>query len=317
MCAEKCYYFLFFAGVVYFWQEMMQMLADCHIHMVLDGVYWKDAIARHADGAREALVRQTLARYQSLGAAYLRDGGDRWGVCELAARLAPEYGVQYASPVFPICRAGHYGGFIGWTFETFADYRALIGEVKSRGGSFVKLMISGIMDFDRYGAVTDEPMPPELLKDCIALAHDAGFAVMAHANGDAAVSAALDAGVDSIEHGAYLSKDTICQLAERGAVWVPTLVTIANLIGCGRYPDEVLRPLLECQCEAVKLAAAKGAYLAPGSDAGAYRVLHGQGMLDEWALFETLFGADAAQILARGIKIVMHRFPCRARQGCV
>lgn len=308
MRAEKWRYFLFFAGVVYFSREMMQMLADCHIHMVLDGVYWKSAIARHADGAQQALVRQTLARYQSLGTGYLRDGGDRWGVCELAAKLAPEYGVRYASPAFPICRAGHYGGFIGRTFETFADYRALIGEVRSRGGSFVKLMISGIMDFDRYGVITDEPMPRALLKDCIALAHDAGFAVMAHANGDAIVAAALSAGVDSIEHGAYLSTDTICQLAESGAVWTPTLVTIANLIGCGRYPDEVLQPLLEYQCEAVKLAAGQGAYLAPGSDAGAYRVFHGQGMLDEYALFETIFGADAAQILVRGAEKIMEKF---------
>ena len=284
------------------------MLADCHIHMVLDGVYWKDAIARHKDGVCEPFVRSTLARYQALGTGYLRDGGDRWGVCELAAKLAPEYGIRYVTPAFPICRAGHYGAFIGRTFRTFSDYRVLVGEVKTRGGHFVKLMISGIMDFDHFGVITDEPMQLELMADCISLAHDEGLSVMVHANGDAAVTAALSAGVDSVEHGAYLSDETICQLAECGCVWVPTLVTIANLVGDGRYPDTVLRPLLECQCRAVKLAAQKGAYLAPGSDAGAYRVLHGQGMLDEYALFDGLFGADAKQILTRGTKRIMQKF---------
>ena len=284
------------------------MLADCHIHMVLDGVYWKDAIARHKEGADEPFVRDTLARYQSLGAVYLRDGGDRWGVCELAARLAPEYGIRYVTPAFPICRAGHYGAFIGRTFETFSDYRALLGEVKARGGSFVKLMISGIMDFDRYGAITDEPMPPDLLADCIALAHDGGFSVMVHANGDAAVTAALAAGVDSVEHGAYLSDETVCRLAESGAVWTPTLVTIANLIGCGRYPDKVLLPLFDYQSRAIRLAAQKGANLAPGSDAGAYRVYHGQGMLDEYALLKKQLGADAEKILARGTQRIMEKF---------
>ena len=65
-------------------------MVDCHIHMVLDGVNWKDAIARHKAAPQEALIRQTLGHYQALGFSYLRDGGDRWGACDLAAKLAPE-----------------------------------------------------------------------------------------------------------------------------------------------------------------------------------------------------------------------------------
>ena len=76
-------------------------MVDCHIHMVLDGVNWKDAIARHKAAPQEALIRQTLGHYQALGFSYLRDGGDRWGVCDLAAKLAPEYGIRYRSPGFP------------------------------------------------------------------------------------------------------------------------------------------------------------------------------------------------------------------------
>jgi len=38
--------------------------ADCHMHMVLDGAYWKDAIARHSIAPDEAFIRKTLARYQ-------------------------------------------------------------------------------------------------------------------------------------------------------------------------------------------------------------------------------------------------------------
>ena len=73
-------------------------MVDCHIHMVLDGVNWKDAIARHSAAPQEGLIRKTLAHYQALGYSYLRDGGDRWGVCELSAQLAPEYGIRYRSP---------------------------------------------------------------------------------------------------------------------------------------------------------------------------------------------------------------------------
>ena len=234
-------------------------MVDCHIHMVLDGVNWKEAIARHRAAPQEAFIRETLEQYQTLGFSDLRDGGDRWGVCDLAAKLAPEYGIRYRSPGFPIYKIGHYGGFIGRGFDEFVEYRALVREARTRGAHFIKIMISGLMDFERYGVLTSEPLPPKLIRDMIACAHDEGFSVMAHANGDEAVRAALAGGVDSIEHGAYLTDETLCQLAESRAVWVPTLVTIGNLIGCGRFPDEVLKPLLAYQRNAVKKAAALGA----------------------------------------------------------
>lgn len=283
-------------------------MVDCHIHMVLDGVNWKDAIARHKAAPQEALIRQTLECYQALGFSYLRDGGDRWGVCALAAALAPEYGIRYRSPGFPIYKNGHYGSFIGRGFDSFAEYRALIRETRAHGAQFIKLMISGLMDFDHYGVLTDEPLPPELIRDMIACAHDEGFSVMAHANGDGTVCAALAGGVDSIEHGAYLTDETLCRLAESHAVWVPTLVTIGNLIGCGRFPDTVLKPLLEYQMNAVQKAAALGTKIACGSDAGAYRVLHGQGGIDERALLRRAIGEDADTVLEAGNAAIMARF---------
>ena len=187
-------------------------------------------------------------------------------------------------------------------------YKALVQEVRTEGGDFVKIMISGLMDFEHYGVLTDEPLAPGEIADMIAGAHDEGFSVMAHANGDSAVRAALLGGVDSIEHGAYLSDETLAQLAESGAVWVPTLVTIGNLIGCGRFPDTVLQPLLQYQLAAVRKAAALGAKIACGSDAGAYRVLHAQGGLDELALLRRALGPDADRIVAAGNAAIEARF---------
>lgn len=284
------------------------MLSDCHIHMVLDGVYWKDAIARHRAGVREDWVRRTLSAYRQRGITYLRDGGDRWGVCSLAARLAPEYGIRYRIPGAPIHKNGHYGGFIGRGFDTMADYRALVEETKRSGADFIKIMISGLMDFDRFGVLTDVPLTPEEIREMIAIAHGEGFSVMAHANGDATVAAAIAAGVDSIEHGAYLGQETLHRLAESRTVWVPTLVTFGNLIGCGRFPDAVLKPLLEGAMENVRTAAALGALIAPGSDAGAFRVLHGQGTLDEYALLKAAIGEGCDEVLSRGIREIQARF---------
>ena len=281
---------------------------DCHIHMVLDGVNWRESIARHKAAPQEALIRKTLAQYQALGYTYLRDGGDRWGAGALAAKLAPEYGIRYRTPCFPIYKTGHYGSFIGRGFSTPAEYRTLVRAAKAAGAHFIKIMISGLMDFEHYGVLTDEPLAPGEIADMIACAHDEGFSVMAHANGDSAVRAALAAGVDSIEHGAYLSPETRSQLAESHAVWVPTLVTIGNLIGDGRFPDAALRPLLAFQQQAVRDAAAHGARIACGSDAGAYRVLHAQGGLDEQALLRRTLGPTADQILTQGNTEIQKRF---------
>ena len=284
------------------------MAVDCHIHMALDGGYWRDALARHRDAPDEAFIRKTLEAYRALGFTYLRDGGDRWDAGKRASELAAEYGISYRTPCFPIYRKGHYGSFIGRGFETLEEYRALVGEVKKRGGHFIKLMISGLMDFDHYGVLTDEPMPEDLIAELTNIAHGEGFSVMAHANGDAAVKGAVKAGVDSVEHGAYLTDETLCMLAESKTVWVPTLVTIGNLIGDGRFPEKATRPLLAYQMQAVKRAADLGALLAPGSDAGAYRVRHGQGGLDEKALLREALGEEADNILSRGTADIQVRF---------
>ena len=129
------------------------MAVDCHIHMALDGGYWKDALARHKDAPDEAFIRRTLETYKTLGFTYLRDGGDRWNAGKRASELAGEYGMTYRTPCFPIYRKGHYGSFIGRGFETIDDFRALVAEVKKSGGHFINLMISGLMDFNHYGVL--------------------------------------------------------------------------------------------------------------------------------------------------------------------
>lgn len=287
---------------------VINMLGDLHIHMILDGVYYRAAIDAQRESPCDKLIRRRLADYQGRGISFLRDGGDAWGVSLRAKALAGEYGIDYRSPAFPIHLRGHYGAFIGRGFSDLTEYRALLDEVAACGGDFVKLMISGLIDFSRPRTLTEEGMPSELIRAAVSLAHARGFAVMVHANGDRAVNAALDADVDSVEHGAYLCKETLARLAETKTLWVPTLSTIGNLIGSGRYPDAVLRPLLAEQQEKVAFVAARGGRIGLGSDAGAFRVLHGQAALDELAYLSKPLGAAADTVLAEAERYVRVRF---------
>lgn len=282
------------------------MRTDCHMHMILDGVEWKSAIQRHRNGPDEAFIRRVLDAYRRAGFTYLRDGGDRWGAGKRARELAPEYGIVYRTPLAPLCKAGHYGAFIGEKYENFREYTDLVRKARIDGADFIKIMISGLMDFDRYGVLTEAGLPADEIRELIHIAHEEGFRVMAHANGARVMEAAAAAGVDSIEHGAYPDGEALAAMAEMGTVWVPTLSTVGNLRGKGRFEETAVRKILERAMACVGEFAAMGGRIAPGTDAGAWAVFHG--MLSEYELLKEALGTDADNVLERGTAALIERF---------
>ena len=282
------------------------MKPDCHMHMILDGMDYKKAIGRHRDGADVEFIRSTLAQYQRLGYDYLRDGGDRWGAGKMARQLAEEYGIRYRTPLSPLCKAGHYGGFIGERYENLREYAALVKKQGDNGADFIKIMISGLMDFDRYGVLTEEGLTPEEIRELIHIAHEEGFRVMAHANGARTVQAAAEAGVDSVEHGAYLDREALAAMAAHGTVWVPTLSAIGNLQGKGRFDEDAVKRILDSSLANVAEFSAMGGLVACGSDAGAWAVTHGCDTEMHW-LTAALADGTAA-VVAAGNQAVMERF---------
>ena len=141
------------------------MRADCHIHMVLDGENWQKAIGRHSGGVSEEAVRADLKTYQDRGFTYLRDGGDRWGVNALAKELAPEYGITFRTPLSNLCMEGHYGGFIGEMYGNFREFYQAVKAHRAAGADFIKIMISGLMDFDHYGVLTEEGLDRDTIRE--------------------------------------------------------------------------------------------------------------------------------------------------------
>ena len=277
---------------------------DCHIHMVLDGENWKTAIQRHENGPDRQWVRGILERYANAGYDYLRDGGDRWGVGAAARSLAGEYGIRYRTPLAPLYHKGHYGGFIGVGFENVREYRELV--CKNREKDFVKIMISGLMDFDRFGVLTQSGLEVGEIRELVHIAHEEGYAVMAHANGAEVVRAAAEAGVDSVEHGAYLDGEALHAMAENGTVWVPTLSAIGNLRGTGRFDETAVEQILESAMENAAKFAAMGGLVAEGSDAGAWAVPHAAGT--ERTLLTQALGENVEEVLRRGGERIREKF---------
>jgi len=274
--------------------------------MVLDGVNWRAALARHAEGVVVSWVRTVLKTYQEAGYTWLRDGGDRWGVGKAARSLAPEYGITYRTPLAPLCKKGHYGSFIGTVYENMSEYTALVRQAKASGADFIKIMISGLMDFDRFGVLTEEGLADDEIGQLIHIAHSEGMSVMAHANGSRIVMAAARAGVDSVEHGAYLNEEALHAMQEAGTVWVPTVSTVGNLRGTGRFSEAAVAAILESALANIAAFGAMGGLLAPGSDAGAWAVPHG--CATEFDLLAEALGENSNALLADGIATLQRKF---------
>lgn len=264
------------------------MFGECHAHLIMDGRNYKEAVAIHEKGVQEDAVRRWLEVYQSREIRFIRDGGDALFVSKKAKALAPEYGIVYRTPIFAIHKQGHYGKIVGRGFSDLKEYTALVKEVKRQGGDFIKIMLTGIVDFRETGVLTSTPLQREEIHAMIAIAHEEGFAVMGHVNGNETVKIAAEEGIDSIEHGNYIEAEAIEAMREHGTIWVPTVATVRNLEGSGRYDDRVIREIYEIQAERIKKAWDGKVILALGSDAGAYRVLHGQGIYDEWKCFQEI-----------------------------
>ena len=278
------------------------MFGECHAHIIMDGRNYKTAVSLHKDGPVDGPIREHFEAWQQAGVTFVRDGGDARGVAARARALASEYGIDYRTPLFAIHKKGHYGGIVGYAFQDREEYRELALRARKEGADFIKIMVSGLMEFDQYGVLNEEGLPAEEIREMIETAHDLGMKVMAHCNGDGPARAAILAGLDTLEHGDYLEKDTLDMLAESRTIWVPTLAPTGNLLGCGRYPDGQVRQILRRQMDCVRYVFDRGGRLGLGSDAGAYLVPHGQGLLDEYALMKQAVGPENTAELDRRLK---------------
>lgn len=286
------------------------MFGECHAHIIMDGVNYRKAVELHEDGVKDEVIHAHLKAYKDAEVFFVRDGGDSYGVSKRTKELAPAYGIDYRTPVFAIHKEGHYGGIVGKSFTTMKEFHERVLEAEREGADFVKIMTTGLMDFADNGNVTGIPLDASEVKEMVHIAHEEGFSVMSHTNGVYGVQAAVDAGVDSVEHGNYMDEETISMLADSNTVWVPTLVTVRNLKGCGRFEDEVLLPIIEKAEQNVKLAFEKGVKAALGSDGGAYMVPHGTGIMDEYHAFLQILGdkKEVYEWLKNGEKEICERF---------
>ena len=114
-----------------------------------------------------------------------------------------------------------------WTSENVCDgpydcRRATRNAIKY-GADLIKVTSTGGVMTERATG-TGQQMEPDELREVVLAAHRMGRKVASHAHQEDGIIAALEAGVDSIEHGSYAGPEAIRLFKETGAYLVPTLL---------------------------------------------------------------------------------------------
>ena len=206
-------------------------LLDAHVH-----------VASVAD-ARRAL-HSGVTTMRSMGTSHYIDVGMR--ELQAAGHLeAPQFlavGYHVRPPAAEAFFQDHpeLGHMYGEEVRGEDAVRAMTAAIVSRGVDFVKTNATeraGLPDTDPRKQFYSEAE----LRAIVAEAGTAGVPVAAHAHGDGGARAAVEAGVRSIEHGTYMSPETLALMAEKGAFVVPTIAIVRDLtIPGGDYDNAVL-----------------------------------------------------------------------------
>ncbi|HEY2944864.1 MAG TPA: amidohydrolase family protein [Vicinamibacteria bacterium] len=156
--------------------------------------------------------------------------------------------------------------------DTVDEIRRMVRANLAHGVDFIKVLATeraGTADTDPRKQVYTEAELRALVEE----AASKGVPVQAHAHGDEGARAAVRAGVRSIEHGTYLSDETLALMKERGTYFVPTYTTVLDLVEPGGdydIPALHLRGqhMLPRIRHAVQRAHALGVKIVTGADTG-------------------------------------------------
>jgi len=151
--------------------------------------------------------------------------------------------------------------------------RQAVREQMKYGADWIKICASGGV-LSESDPVDVPQLTPDELKAIMSEAHAWRRKVAAHAHGDLAAKLAVEAGVDSIEHGSFLSVPTLQLMKQKGVYLVPTRMTQVWVDKkADTYPPKIAgkaRAAYAAHGDMMKNAMKIGVPIAFGTDAAVY-----------------------------------------------
>jgi imidazolonepropionase-like amidohydrolase len=277
---------------------------DAHTHLTADfsGNYNERRLQQLDLNVSEQAVRATAFARATVEAGFttVRDLGSRFiashEFVDVALRNSINKGVIVGPRMLVATKGigatgGHFdptGGFRDFLFGREPDYtdgiangpdeirKAVRFEVKN-GADVIKAAVSG--GVLSLGDEVDTPQltPPEMAA-LVDESHRLRKKVAVHCHGDQAAREAIEAGVDSIEHGSFMKPETLTMMKKRGTFLTPTLMASEWIMGkLDNYP-----PALQAKAKAATAARSEmfrnaikmGIKISFGTDAAVFS--HGQ-----------------------------------------
>ncbi len=196
-------------------------LVDAHAHLTASSVETMATGMPHVD----RVVRSNALQQIDHGVLLVADKGTRAdtriSIDSIPVDQRPE--LVQAGPIVTV-EHGYYPDF-GLVVDPAVDPIGWVHMAEAPDVSWLKL----IGDWPRKGQGPLSNFTQEQLARIVVVAHGRGLRVAIHAAAPSTASQAVAAGVDSIEHGLFLTESDLQVLGERGGAWVPTIAAMEGL----------------------------------------------------------------------------------------
>ncbi len=180
----------------------------------------------------------------------------------------------------------HNPSWMGELCDGVSECRKAVRKQLREGADLIKLCTTG-------GILSERDRPDlsqfslEELMAIVEEAHRFDRRVAAHAQGTEGVKAAIEAGVNTIEHGIYLTEELCEMMVEKDIILVPTAAVIKQIVDVGEkfgLPEVSLakaRESFEAHLNSIKMAYKHGVKIAAGSDfLGPAMLPHGKNTME-------------------------------------
>jgi imidazolonepropionase-like amidohydrolase len=283
-------------------------LIDCHIHLSDAGL--ADASAQDSDpsGLRILRMAEHARRTLSAGFTTVRDAGGRDHL-EFALRRAAQEGLirtprlVLAGKIVSMTTAGasSWPGMYRQA-DGVSEVVKAVREQVAAGADVIKIMATGAVLSPGHERPTSAQFTREELKAAVETAHAMGLRVAAHAHGIEGIARAVEAGVDTIEHGTHLHEDpgVAKDMAAHGVFLVPTLKALERIAEGVGVPEDMRAKAQDRRSDrdrTFRVALEMGVPIAMGTDAATPFNRHGENA-DELALMVALGMTPIAAIAA-------------------
>jgi imidazolonepropionase-like amidohydrolase len=144
-----------------------------------------------------------------------------------------------------------------------------VREQVAHGADWIKVYVDWPYFIDKDGGISGQTnFTQEELAVIVNEAHRLGHHVAAHAISRNGIKAALEAGVNSVEHGCGFDDELIEQAKTQGVYWCPTLSVFEYFFE--HSPSPLLTQVLEIEYKALNKAYKKELKIVLGTDAGSF-----------------------------------------------